>query len=220
MSSVLENAYLRHRLRQMDQLYPEPSTFGQCDCTSYSYFALSVVLFAVGTVITVLALGDADGYIFHSLGHMWLVGPIFICSGLMVAVKSVLYLRRKGIIQMLLRQRALLRELAQQSRNQQSSGGSCVIRNPSTVTLPPTYEALMGASASHGGGGGGGGSTEAPPPTYEEAMFLIGDEKLRVVLEESKYAASSEDELSKEPQGATGVAEPASPSQHKPHEAD
>ena len=93
----------------MDQLFPEPSTFGQCDCTSYSYFALSVVLFAVGTVITVLALGDADGYIFSSLGHMWLVGPIFICSGLMVAVKSVLYLRRKGIIQMLLRQRALLR---------------------------------------------------------------------------------------------------------------
>ena len=45
----------------------------------------------------------------------------------------------------------------------------------------------MGASASHGGGGGA--STEAPPPTYEEAMFLIGDEKLRVVLEESKYAA-------------------------------
>ncbi|PSN34768.1 hypothetical protein C0J52_21180 [Blattella germanica] len=196
MSSVLENAYLRHRLRQMDQLYPEPSTFGQCDCTSYSYFALSVVLFAVGTVITVLALGDADGYIFNGLGHMWLVGPIFICSGLMVAVKSVLYLRRKGIIQMLLRQRALLR-LAQQSRNQQSSGG-CVIRNPSTVTLPPTYEALMGASASHGGGGGG--STEAPPPTYEEAI--------------------SEDELSKEPQGATGVVALASPSQHKPHEAD
>ncbi|KAJ9582183.1 hypothetical protein L9F63_003470, partial [Diploptera punctata] len=110
MSSVLENAYLRHRLRQMDQLYPEPSTFfGQCDCTSYSYFALSIVLCAVGTVITVLALGDSDGYLFNSMGHMWLVGPIFICSGLMVAVKSVLYLRRKGIIQMLLRQRALLR---------------------------------------------------------------------------------------------------------------
>jgi hypothetical protein len=68
-----------------------------------------MVLFAVGTVITVLALGDADGYIFSSLGHMWLVGPIFICSGLMVAVKSVLYLRRKGIIQLLLRRRALLR---------------------------------------------------------------------------------------------------------------
>ncbi|XP_021920649.1 uncharacterized protein LOC110830263 isoform X3 [Zootermopsis nevadensis] len=110
------------------------------------------------------------------------------------------------------------KELAQLSRNQQS-GGSCVIRNPSTVTMPPTYEALMmGASASHGAGGGG--STEAPPPTYEEAMFLIGDEKLRVVLEESKYATSSEDGLNKEPQGATAVAEFASPSQHKPYEAD
>lgn len=109
MSSVLENAYLRHRLRQMDQLYPEPSTLGHCDCTSYSYLALSLVLFAVGTVITILALGAADGNIFSNLGHMWLVGPIFICSGLMVAVKSLLYLRRKSVIQMLLRQRALLR---------------------------------------------------------------------------------------------------------------
>jgi hypothetical protein len=52
----------------------------------------------------------------------------------------------------------------------------------------------MGASASHGGGGGG--STELPPPTYEEAMFLIGDEKLRVVLEESKYAARLVPEIS------------------------
>jgi len=31
---------------------------------------------------------------------------------------------------------------------------------------------------------------------------------------------SSEDELSKESQGATAVAEPASPSQHKPCEGD
>lgn len=175
----------------MDQLYPEPSTFGRCDCRSYSYFALSIVLFAVGTVITVLVFGDTGGYLFSNIGHVWLVGPVFICSGLLIAVRSVLYLRKKSVIQMLLRQRALLRELALQSRNQQSG---CVIRNPSTVTLPPTYEALMGASASQGSSG----PTEAPPPSYEEAMFLIGDEKLQVVLEESKYAASSEDELSKD----------------------
>jgi hypothetical protein len=70
---------------------------------------LSITLFTVGTVITILAIGDAHDYVFYSLGHMWLVGPIFICSGLMVAVKSVLYLRKKYLIQMLLRQRALLR---------------------------------------------------------------------------------------------------------------
>jgi hypothetical protein len=33
----------------------------------------------------------------------------------------------------------------------------------------------MGASASHGGEVGF--STDVPPPTYEEAMFLVGDEK-------------------------------------------
>lgn len=69
------------------------------------------------------------------------------------------------------------------------------MRNPSAVSSPPTYEALMGASASHGGEGGG--STEAPPPTYEEAMFLIGDEKLRDLLGASKYAARSVSWLSR-----------------------
>nr|CAD7401994.1 unnamed protein product [Timema poppensis] len=92
-----------------------------------------------------------------------------------------------------------LQELAQQSRNQQTG---CIMRNPSTATLPPTYEALMGASGSRGVGGGAG---EIPPPSYEEAMFLIGDDKLQVVLEDSKYTASSDDELSKELcAGATG----------------
>nr|CAD7262241.1 unnamed protein product [Timema shepardi] len=92
-----------------------------------------------------------------------------------------------------------LQELAQQSRSQQTG---CIMRNPSTATLPPTYEALMGASGSRGVGGGAG---EVPPPSYEEAMFLIGDDKLQVVLEDSKYTASSDDELSKELcAGATG----------------
>lgn len=109
MSSVLESSYLRRRLQEMDEMYPEPNTLGSCDCTSYSYIALSVILLTVGSYITVLALGNIDGYLFSSLGHMWLVGPIFICSGLMLAVKMVLYLRRKSVIQMLLRQRVLLR---------------------------------------------------------------------------------------------------------------
>jgi hypothetical protein len=76
----------------------------------------------------------------------------------------------------------------------------------------------MGASASHGGGDGG--STGVPPPTYEEAMFITSDEKLRVVLNESKYAASSKNELSKELHGAKFVADSASLSQHKPYEVD
>lgn len=112
MATVFNSPFLTqrlHRLRQRDLDYDEDQRFGRCDCTSYSYFALSMVLFSVGSVITVLALGDADGYIFSNLGHMWLVGPIFMCSGLMVAVKSMLYLRRKSVIQMLLHQRAIFR---------------------------------------------------------------------------------------------------------------
>lgn len=114
MSAALFNSpMLRQRvncLRLQEMEDDDVQTFGRCDCKSYSYFALSMVLFSVGTVVTVMALGDAaDGMIFRHLGHMWLVGPIFICSGLMVAVKSMLYLRRKSIIQMLLHQRAIFR---------------------------------------------------------------------------------------------------------------
>lgn len=111
MSAVFDTPFSRrlHRLRHRDFDLDEDQRFGRCDCTSYSYFVLSMVLFSVGTVITVLALGDADGYILSNLGHMWLVGPIFICSGMMVAVKSMLYLRRKSVIQMLLHQRAIIR---------------------------------------------------------------------------------------------------------------
>jgi len=90
----------------MDQLFPEPSTFGQCDCTSYSYFALSVVLFAVGTFFTVVALWDEDG---SSWGQIWVLGLIFVCLGLMALMRTAVYLRRKGVLQMLLRQRALVR---------------------------------------------------------------------------------------------------------------
>lgn len=112
MATVFDSPFIRqrlHRLRQRDIDFDEEQRFGRCDCTSYSYFVLSMVLFSVGTVITVLALGDADGYILSNLGHMWLVGPIFICSGMMVAVKSMLYLRRKSVLQMLLYQRAVIR---------------------------------------------------------------------------------------------------------------
>ncbi|GLV34728.1 hypothetical protein CBL_09209 [Carabus blaptoides fortunei] len=151
----------------------EVQTFGRCDCKSYSYFALSMLLFSVGTVVTVMALGDAaDGFIFYHLGHMWLVGPIFICSGLMVAVKSMLYLRRKSIIQMLLHQRAIFRELAAQQAAEQHQ--TCMMRSASSATLPPSYEALVPPCPS--------ASVELPPPTYEEALYLISPDKHKPVV--------------------------------------
>ncbi|CAD6241393.1 GSCOCG00002719001-RA-CDS [Cotesia congregata] len=147
--------YQLSTLRQIEERYEEPATFGRCDCTSYSYLALSVVLFTIGTAVTILSLGDAvDGQIFSNLGHMWLVGPIFICSGLMVAVKCILYLRRKSVIQMIIHQRQLFRELA----SAQGVGGS-----GAGTPGPPPYDSIAQ----------GQGPSELPPPTYAEAVALL-----------------------------------------------
>lgn len=178
MATVFDSPFIRqrlHRLRHRDYDFDEDQRFGRCDCTSYSYFVLSMVLFSVGTVITVLALGDADGYILSNLGHMWLVGPIFICSGMMVAVKSMLYLRRKSVIQMLLHRRALIRDMATIPA-EQAYGGQ-VPRTASNATLPPSYDALISNAATSKPQPS---SSEPPPPTYDEAMYLISDEKLQV----------------------------------------
>ncbi|XP_012271949.1 uncharacterized protein LOC105695178 isoform X2 [Orussus abietinus] len=155
MATVFESPFLSSRLRQIEERYEEPSTFGSCDCTSYSYLALSVVLFTMGSAITILALGDvADGYVFSNLGHMWLVGPIFICSGLMVAVRCMLYLRRKSVIQMLFHQRQLFRELA---------GAQGVSGSGTGTPGPPSYDAITQ----------GQGPSELPPPSYAEAVALL-----------------------------------------------
>ncbi|PZC86465.1 uncharacterized protein LOC110377276 [Helicoverpa armigera] len=191
MATVFDSPFIRqrlHRLRRRDYDFDEDQRFGRCDCTSYSYFVLSMVLFSVGTVITVLALGDADGYILSNLGHMWLVGPIFICSGMMVAVKSMLYLRRKSVIQMLLHQRAIIRDMAAVQAEQAYSGQ--VPRTASSATLPPSYDALI-ASATVSKPQAS--SSEPPPPTYDEAMYLIDDEKLRI---ENKNDDSAKQETS------------------------
>ncbi|XP_063618402.1 uncharacterized protein LOC134791318 [Cydia splendana] len=184
MATVFDSPFIRqrlHRLRHRDFDLDEEQRFGRCDCTSYSYFVLSMVLFSVGTIITVLALGDADGYILSNLGHMWLVGPIFICSGMMVAVKSMLYLRRKSVIQMLLHQRAIIRDMAAVQAEQSYSGQ--VPRTASSATLPPSYDALISSAAPTKPQPS---SSEPPPPTYDEAMCLIDDGKIAERDDEAK----------------------------------
>lgn len=89
--------------------WTEEGFFAACDLTSYSYFTLAVFLFTLGTIVTVFALDVGTATLFASLGHMWLVGPIFICSGLMVAVRTVLYLRKKNMMNFVVRQHAMFR---------------------------------------------------------------------------------------------------------------
>ncbi|XP_051161185.1 uncharacterized protein LOC127281505 [Leptopilina boulardi] len=158
MATVFDSPFLSNRLRQIEERYEEPSTFGVCDCTSYSYLALSVVLFTVGTAITILALGDvAEGHVFSNFDHMWFVGPIFICSGLMVAVKCMLYLRRKSVIQMIFHQRQLFRHLQELAGAQGMSGSS------SGTPGPPSYDVITQ----------GQGPSDLPPPSYAEAIALL-----------------------------------------------
>ncbi|XP_008556020.1 uncharacterized protein LOC103577233 isoform X1 [Microplitis demolitor] len=176
MATVFESPFLSNRLRQIEERYEEPATFGRCDCTSYSYLALSVVLFTIGTAVTILSLGDAvDGHIFSNLGHMWLVGPIFICSGLMVAVKCILYLRRKSVIQMIFHQRQLFRRL-QELASAQGVGGS-----GAGTPGPPPYDSIAQ----------GQGPSELPPPTYAEAVALLHQNEIHGAKFSSETQADS-----------------------------
>lgn len=149
-----------------------------CSGASYCYFALSILLFSVGTVITILALDDSEG-VFSNLTHMWLVGPLFISSGLMVAVKTIMYLRKETMIMFLSRQRSLLRDLHYPSLDISFS------RSCSNLTRPPSYDTVIRGNQQtvhliidHRTNVDHDGSItnlENPPPSYEEAV-LLGDQ--------------------------------------------
>lgn len=144
MGSNTDHNVFRLRVRQLVDSYPEPSVLDNCDCTSYSHFLLSIILFTLGTYITIPTFLSFPHHIFNSLGQMWLIGPLCICCGIMVALKSVLYLRKKTVLKMILRQRALLlgiQELADEQRYTEGNGVSCTAG--STSTLPPPYELIQ-----------------------------------------------------------------------------
>ncbi|XP_076661904.1 uncharacterized protein LOC143365522 isoform X2 [Halictus rubicundus] len=161
MATLFESSFLSSRLHRIEERYEEPTnTFGKCDCTSYSYLVLSVVLFTIGTTITIFALDDvADEHIFLNLGELWFIGPMFICSGLMVAVKCMLYLRRKSVIQMIFHQRQLFRHIQELT----GTRGMGPIGNMGSATSsPPSYEVVVQEVPN-----------ELPPPSYAEAVALL-----------------------------------------------
>lgn len=74
---------------------------------------------------------------------------------------------------------------------QEQTYGGQVPRSASSATLPPSYDALISsADASKPQPS----SSEPPPPTYDEAMYLIDDEKLRMERtdENSKLESSTQ----------------------------
>lgn len=150
-----------------------------CNCASYCYFSLALVLFSLGTVLTILVLDDSE-QVFPNLTHMWLIGPIFISSGLMFAVKTIMHLRRETMIAYLARQHSLLRELHLVAVEPTLLRGL----QQRAASLPPPYEAVATGCDSpiHSGAAGAAfpllmatttSGTEEDPPSYEEALLLI-----------------------------------------------
>ncbi|XP_077527560.1 uncharacterized protein LOC144138920 [Haemaphysalis longicornis] len=149
-----------------------------CNCASYCYFSLALVLFSLGTVLTILVLDDSE-QVFPNLTHMWLIGPIFISSGLMFAVKTIMHLRRETMIAYLARQHSLLRELHLVAVEPTLLRGL----QQRAASLPPPYEAVATGCDSpiHSGAAGAAfpllmattTGMEEDPPSYEEALLLI-----------------------------------------------
>jgi hypothetical protein len=76
--------------------------FGRCDSTSYAYCALSAALFLVGAFMFLFmylsaAANDSTGRP-SNLDDGWLVGPIFMCTGLLLGIKNLLYMRRAKLL--------------------------------------------------------------------------------------------------------------------------
>ena len=74
-----------------------------CDFFSYAYLSLAFFLFLCGSGLTFLVL-RSDQTLRNPLNRFWMAGPLFICTGLLVALKVLLYVRRKRLIALLIRE--------------------------------------------------------------------------------------------------------------------
>lgn len=147
-----------------------------CNCASYCYFSLAIVLFSLGTVLTILVLDDSDK-VFPNLTHMWLIGPIFISSGLMFAVKTIMYLRRETMLAYLSRQHSFLRELQLAAMEPSYHNGRNL--NGPTSAPPPPYDVVVREVPAerrplNPASSSAPSPTESSPPSYEEAVLLGG----------------------------------------------
>jgi len=102
----MEAYYIWERIHLTEDLGDNCNT---CDCVTYSYFLISVFLFTLGSIISVFSFGAFDDTVFSNLGHMWMVGPLCICSAVMIGIRNILYLRRRRIINAVIRQQLRVR---------------------------------------------------------------------------------------------------------------
>jgi len=89
----------------------------------------------------------------------------------MIGIRNVLYLRRRRIIDMVIRQQIedIRSQQGQLTGTQQQY--SLPIRTVSELTLPPSYEQLIGNHSEEG--------SDLPPPSYEEAIVSMSKESTK-----------------------------------------
>ncbi|XP_050541578.1 uncharacterized protein LOC126905679 isoform X2 [Daktulosphaira vitifoliae] len=111
-----------------------------------------------------------ENTVFSNLGHLWMFGPLCICTAIMIGIRNVLYLRRRRVIDMVLRQQ--IEDLrSQQSQLAESQQYTMPIRTVSEITLPPAYDQLDCNNIQEG--------NEIPPPSYDEATVNMPKHTLR-----------------------------------------
>lgn len=81
----------------------EDENSSSCDFFSYSYLALAFFLFLCGSGLTFVVL-KYDHNSLNPLSRFWMAGPFFICTGFLVALKVLMYVRRKRFIALLVRE--------------------------------------------------------------------------------------------------------------------
>ncbi|KHJ48400.1 hypothetical protein D918_01671 [Trichuris suis] len=157
------------------------STF---DSTSICYLTIAILMMSVGVVITIVTAKedsfrisvDAEG----NSPQLWIVGPIFVCSGLLIFAKAA-----SRIYQHLLRHSSRSRNLYDDILTSDS--------RPSltTVSIPPSYSMALDAPVPHSVLNDGSKpfanpsddidpdsdslrlvtiNFDPPPPSYEEAV--------------------------------------------------
>ncbi|KFD55569.1 hypothetical protein M514_03621 [Trichuris suis] len=164
-----------------DSLLRLVSTF---DSTSICYLTIAILMMSVGVVITIVTAKedsfrisvDAEG----NSPQLWIVGPIFVCSGLLIFAKAA-----SRIYQHLLRHSSRSRNLYDDILTSDS--------RPSltTVSIPPSYSMALDAPVPHSVLNDGSKpfanpsddidpdsdslrlvtiNFDPPPPSYEEAV--------------------------------------------------
>ncbi|RWS02355.1 hypothetical protein B4U79_08486 [Dinothrombium tinctorium] len=147
-----------------------------CDKTSYMYFSFALLLFTLGALITFFSINEPNFNVFE---RIWYFGPLLITSGLMVAVKTLIYLKRKTLIALITRQRIIAESNRNQNVCEQHFSNISPEESVTNGCVPPSYEDSIMQTLT---------TQENSPPSYEEALLICSSQSKCEKLEKNEAA--------------------------------